>query len=317
MGKKSAKKFLFLLAGLFLGALPLWGESYDPPSGGEPPPRILSPAQNPGEGIYSHQVYSAVSQDTLSWTKEGRLLFDHASVPDAVIKGNTVFLYFMDAGGRRHVMSVAQSSDGGKTWNKSTVAITGKQMPGDSVDPNPLLSDSGRIRLFYMSGFGPPVPGQNHQDAEHCIDSALSDDGIHFQEEKGHRFCRKGITDPDVVRTKDGWKMFVSFGEQNLSTTSTDGMTFIEDSNPASTNGSVSRTIPVDGGYRMFKCSRMSGIASQFTTDFVTWKDEGVRLRADNNQIMCDPGVVRLSDGTYKMFYKTMPVKFKPLQPVR
>lgn len=256
-------------------------------------------------GIFSHQVYSASSKDSLTWTLDNQLLFDHASVPDAVItKDGTIFLYFMDAS-KGHGMSVAKSQDLGKTWQKFKVEIENKKGEGDAVDPNPILLEDGTIRLFYFGTFG---PAQAEPERSHDINSALSKDGIHFVEEDGVRFSAKGITDPDVIKTKTGWKMFVSFGRQNISLSSKDGMTFTHDLKNASYDGSVSRTIAVDGGYRMYKCGD-GGIVSQFTRDFETWQQEGIRIQAKSGEMVCDPGIIPLPDGTYKMFYKVVPAQ--------
>lgn len=263
-------------------------------------------SENIGRGIYSHQIYSALSADGLNWTKEERLIFDHASVPEAVITADgRIYLYFMDAS-EGHAMSVAMSSDLGQTWKKSTVEIADRQTSGHAVDPNVILLADGTFRLFYLGTFGPPQFGQL-QESHIC--SALSKDGIHFIEENGFRFTKRGmITDPDVVKTSSGWMMFVSEGRKNLVTSSSDGMTFVEIGNPASLSGAVSKTIAMGGGWRMYRCGQ--GIESQFTRDFKIWIQEGVRVHLDSGKMMCDPSVIRLPDGTYKMFYKTAPAKF-------
>lgn len=266
------------------------------------------PRRDPGQGIYSHQVFSARSKDGLHWQKDGKLLFDHASVPDAVIMPDgTIYLYFMD-GSQGHGMSVAISRDLGRSWTKDTVAISGRQEPGDAVDPNPLLTADGQIRMFYLGTFG-PMQDPSHGSRMHNIRSALSADGIHFGEEPGVRFAHQGITDPDVIQAPSGWKMFVSQGRTNLSTSSPDSQAFTLDDTPASRDGAVSRTVAMDGGFRMYRCSQGGGIASQFTSDFKTWKEEGVVLPAERETITCDPGVIRLPDGTYVMFYKQAPMR--------
>lgn len=263
-------------------------------------------SQNLGQGIYGHQVVSATSRDGLNWTKNDKVIFDHASVPDAVIdKNGKISLYFMDASSG-HEMSVATSTDQGKTWQKKTVNITGRQTQGHAVDPNPIILEDGRIRLFYLGTFGPPDPNNpGETDAKIC--SAVSSDGIHFVEEKGFRFSGKGLTDPDIIKTPTIWKMFVSHGREDLSTSSADGITFTQDEKSASTTGAVSDTIAMEGGYRLYKCSQ-GGIHSQFTKDFKTWVEEGLRISGGFGFGICDPGIIKLPDGTYQMFYKQMPV---------
>lgn len=298
-------KLLLLFFMLFL-ALPSAAQIMPNPYPLRPMMHNPSSIQNLGQGIYNHQVVSATSPDGLNWTKNDNVVFDHASVPDAVIdKTGTIFLYFMDASSG-HEMSVAMSTDQGKTWQKKTVAITGRQTQGHAVDPNPLILNDGKIRLFYLGTFGPPDP-RNPGAANAKICSALSSDGIHFVEEGGFRFSGKGLTDPDVIKTPTGWKMFVSQGREDLSTSSPDGITFTQDEKSASTTGAISDTIAMEDGYRLYKCSQ-GGIHSQFTKDFKTWTEEGLRISGGFGFGICDPGIIKLPNGTYKMFYKQMPV---------
>lgn len=275
-----------------------------------PTPQFNAP-QNPpapGQGIYNHQIYSATSPDSLTWTKDGALIFDHASVPEAVItEDGIIHLYFMDAS-EGHQMSVAISKDLGKTWSKSAVEISNRQeQDGGAVDPNVILMPDNSFRMFYFGSFGKILQGQTSGISR--IYSATSTDGIHFTEESGTRFFKRGlITDPDAMRTLKYWKLFVAEGEKNLSTTSKDGTTFTEDASAASTKGAISKTIAVPGGYRMYRCGK-GGIESQFSTNLKDWKQEGVRLTPDAQRITCDPTVIQLPDGSYKMYYKTAPMQ--------
>lgn len=299
---------------LVLICVPIIANAVTPvaPGGGPPIPiHPLKPGMpptpnqphNPGDGIRSHQVYSANSKDGKNWILDGKLLFDHASVPDAVIDSKgTIYLYFMDASNHQHQMSVAVSRDSGKSFEKKKVEIANRQTDGQAVDPNPVLLDDGRIRLYYFGTFGPPKPNE----PDHTINSAISSDGIHFTEEAGVRFAAPHITDPDVIKVEGGWKMFVSQGRLNLSTSSKDGLTFIQDKNPASTTGAVSRTIAIDGGYRMFTCGH--GIEMQYTKDFVTWRMEGTAIEPAPGYVVCDPGIIKLPHGTWIMYYKQVPM---------
>ena len=320
-------------------------------------------AQRMGGGIYEHQIYSASSKDSLNWTRDGQLLFDHASVPDAIVtKEGTIFLYFMDAS-EGHLLAVAKSTDQGKTWQKSSVIINGKERT-DAVDPCPVLLDDGRIRLYYFGNFkemgmrqGPGMqkggfrngefqrggfrrpPGQfgfrheqdfpmqkpqgfkqkgdfslekgqgprQREEEDHKFYSAISSDGVHFEEE-GICLTDKMITDPDVVKTDTGWKMMVSKGRELLIASSPDGKDFTLSDEILSSQGAVSETIAVDGGYRTY-ISGGNGIYSQFTKDFEYWKNEGQRLGPESGKIIADPSVIKLPDGTYKMFYKEMPTR--------
>lgn len=268
------------------------------------------------QGIKNHQVYVAKSKDALKWEKQNQVLFDSASVPDAVLgKDGKIYLYFMDAS-QGHEMSVAISSDKGKTWKKQTVEISGRQEKGgEAVDPNPVLLEDGRIRLFYLGSFRKPKKikqkrrmrrdrPRGPQNLNH-IYSAISTDGIHFTEEKGIRLSHMLITDPDVIQINKEWKLFVSYRGVNISASSSDGLNFKIDPNLATTAGNISNTIPIKGGYRMFVCGQ-EGIESLFSKNGEEWKKEaGVRLPG-NGQVICDPGIIQLQEGTYLMFYKTI-----------
>jgi hypothetical protein len=272
--------------------------------GQEPQNRFIPQQQS--DGIYSHQVYSAISRDMVTWQKEDVLIFDHASVPEAVIDAQgVIYLYFMDASERPDRMSVGLSRDAGTTWEKKSVEIAGRQTEGQAVDPNVMILKDGTFRMFYLATFGPPDPNQTR---ENHIGSALSRDGVHFTEEPGFRFSSSDrITDPDAIKTPSGWRMFLSRGQINLSTVSPDGNSFLERGPPTADDGAVSKTVPAEGGWRMFRCAR-GGIASQFTADFSSWKDEGARIVAEPGKMTCDPSVIKLPDGTYKMFYKMAPM---------
>lgn len=119
----------------------------------------------------------------------------------------------------------------------------------------------------------------------------MKEDGVRYQHETM-------VYDPDVVKMGDVWRMFVSLGSRNLSTVSNDGLSFSRE-NELPFEGSVSCTIPLENGYRMYYM-RQRDIFSSFSSDGRNWVSENLRL--DNAG---DPTVIKLSNGAYKMFYKT------------
>jgi len=259
---------------------------------------------------YDHQVYLAKSNDGLKWKVNASPLYQHASVPDIVrLKNGTLLIYFVDWSGQDvvkedHYLSVAKSTDQGKTWWRTRVKILSRKGDGRAVDPNAIVLKNGKVKLFYLGNFGRPNP-PNQPAKVHHIYSATSTDGITFKEDPGVRFSHPKVTDPDVIQTPLGWKMFVTEKQTNLMASSTDGKTFTLAPKPASTNGAISKTIAMSGGYRMYKCSR-DGLRSQFTKDFQTWRDEGVRIKLKGGMgPVCDPGIVKLKDGSYLMVLKT------------
>ena len=260
-------------------------------------------------GPYYHQVYKAVSADGLNFTKVGGVLLDKASVPDAVsLPDGRLVIYAVDGGGRSESgLMVAISEDQGATWKQGSLQLKGLQPPGKGVDPNAVMTPEGAVRLYYVV-FPRKMPinaqGRVVTTGETIrIKSALSSDGVNFDEEEGVRYqTAEMITDPDTVKIGDKWYMYVSMGPKNVALSSSDGMTF-NLVGPIREQGSVSRTVPAgEGRYRQYFCRE--GIASAVSADGLTWTDEaGQRLEADRGKIMCDPAPVKLGDG-WLMFYK-------------
>ena len=260
-----------------------WVSDITPGSGAGAPPGGTT-----NDGPWNHRVMSATSSDGLTWVKDNRIISDQASVPDAILENeDNIRVYYVDWY-NGHVISVALSHDGVNwIYKKITIQgeVAGSQTGISPVDPDIVLLQDGRYRLFYMYAGG--------------IYSAISNYGINFVKEDGVRYQQEGMVyDPDVVKMGDVWRMFVSLDIRNLSTVSSDGLSFSRE-NELPFDGSVSCTIPVENGYRMYYI-KQGGIYSSFSSDGRNWVFEGLRL--DN---AADPTVIRLSDGIYKMFYKT------------
>jgi len=265
-----------------------WVNDVTPGSGAGTPPGGYSQ-----DGPWNHRVMSATSSDGLSWVKDDIIIADQASVPDAIVdnEGN-IRIYYVDWY-NGHVISVALSHDGTNwIYRKITIQgeVAGSQSGISPVDPDIVLLPDGRYKLYYMYG------GE--------IRSAVSNYGINFVKESGVRFQEGGYTwmDPDVVKMGNVWRMFTwriitDTTNEVVSTISSDGLSFTKE-NALTTVGNISCTIPVESGYRMYYVE--AGIRSAFSGDGVNWVGEGLRLDG-----AADPTVIRLQDGTYKMFYKT------------
>jgi hypothetical protein len=264
-----------------------WVSDIAPGSGAGTPPGEIT-----GDGPWNHRVMSASSSDGLTWVKDNKIIADQASVPDAIVDSDgNIRIYYVDWY-NGHVISVALSHDGiDWIYKKVTIQgeVAGSQSAVSPVDPDIVLLPDGRYRLFYM------------YDGE--IYSAISKYGINFVKENGVRFQGEpGETwmDPDVVKMGDVWRMFtwriVGDTCEVISAVSSDGLTFTKE-NVLTTVGNISCTIPVTGGYRMYYVE--SGISSAFSSDGRNLVYEGVRL-----EDAADPTVIRLPNGTCKMFYK-------------
>ena len=260
-----------------------------------------SVSQDPN-GPYYHQIYSATSKDGLNWEKQNKVLFDHASVPGAVIKDNIIYLYFVDASGNSAQLSVAVSKDLGKTFKKQEAKVEGTESP---VDPSPDLLENGQIRLYYFTS---PVSGNDPAKAEgkHQIYSADSEDGITFKNPK-LAYEDDNLTDPDVFKTANDWRLLVSRGTNLDLAISNDGLSFTKQVDFSWNKGAISDTFNFAGTFRTFYCGQ-GGIGSATGADSGKLTPEpGVRIQ-EQNKVVCDPSIIQLPDSSYLMFYKTMDV---------
>ncbi len=278
-----------------------------PPAGqtpGAPPQGKAQPGAQGGP--YLHHIESATSQDGLSWTKDERVLIEHASVPTAIVTPEgKVRLYYVDASKIPETTNCAESSDGGKTFTVLNCVIE-KLSSEKALDPSIVRLSDGRYRLYYYGAAGNP----DTQDT-HYIVSAISTDGVRFTEE-GRVFNYPGLVDPDVFWTGKEWLMYVHALQQGtIVARSKDGASF-EYVGAFSPEG-YGTTAPVkldDGRFRLYAFNqRGQATFHSFTsTDALTWTPEaGERLKAKEGTEITDPFVVRLADGTWKMFYKVDP----------
>jgi hypothetical protein len=285
-----------------LTCLILWACS---PAAAARPGRQTPPP--PTEGPYVHQVYSASSPDGLTWTHDDVELLDHASVPCAVVTPEgAIRLYYVDASEIPETINCAESRDGGRTF--TVLGLTIRNRPSEkAVDPSIVLLGDGRYRLYYYaSGQNPDGPGT------HSIGRAVSTDGIHFEQE-GEALAYPGLVDPDVFKAGKTWLMFVF--------SATDRTTVVARSRNGKKFSGVAplgltgwgTTAPVrldDGRYRLYAFNQngQEYVASFVSTDGLAWtREPGTRLAAPEGKEITDPFVVRLGDGSWKMFFKVSP----------
>lgn len=267
---------------------------------------------NDPNGPFYHKIYKAESKDGLSFTKVEGIIFDKASVPDVVrMPDGKIFLVAVDGARRSNSMfMVAMSEDNSEIWRVGSLQLKASDMKEPRADPEIILLPDGKLRLYYivfpkkmpaLDAEGKPLPLEEPV----VVKSAISEDGVNYSEEDGIRYQSNTelITDPDVIKIKDKWFMYISQGRNNVATSSDDGLNFKLEKT-IRTDGSVSKTVDIGAGkYRQFFCKE--GISSAVTTDGLIWSDEpGSRLSADPGQIICDPAPVRLSENLWLMFYK-------------
>lgn len=254
-----------------------------------------------GPGPYRDQISYATSADLLHWTASGVILVEHTSVPDAIVKDGVIWAYFVDVTqeGKPEQIGVLRSADLGQTWSEKVfIEIIGgcNVVP---VDPSPFLLPDGRIRLYFPD-FGPQRSGNKGDQIQ--IRSAISSDGLQFTMEDGIRFERVGGQfDPSVVLVDGVYHMYVGTkdGQQVISATSTDGLTFTEEG--VAYSGSAVPEVYYDGTrYILYT----AGIEMASSTDGKTFTKLPNRFSAPGG-MTADPGVVQLGDGQYLMVYKT------------
>lgn len=249
------------------------------------------------QGPYHDSVSFATGTSLTKWTDSGKVLAEHASVPDVILKEGTLYVYFVDVAtdGIAEQLGLIKSSDSGKTWSdKQIVSIKGL---GDkvAVDPNPYLLEDGQIRLYYFDISKTKTEGLQNN----TIYSAISNDGLNFTQEAGKRFTYPAIFDPSVIKVDGVWRMYVGTDDQKvLSATSTDGMTFSYEG-IALSSGAIPKVVYEDGTYYLFT----GGIEISTSKDGKTFTKTTNRF--DSGKLTADPGVVKLGDGSYFMVYKT------------
>lgn len=249
------------------------------------------------EGPYNDKISFATSTDLLSWTDSQKTLAEHSSVPGAIYKDSTIYVYFVDVAEDCYSekLSLIKSTDQGASWTaKETVYIKGL---GDkvAVDPAPFLMDDGRVRLYYFDIEGSKNPAEDFK-----IYSAISTDGINFAEE-GVCFSNPGTLDPDVIKVDDTWRLYTGDIENNatISATSSDGLNFTKEGT-AYSGGSVPDVFYKDNTYFLYTV----GINIATSEDGKSFTDTGKSFRSQLGMVTADPSVIELNDGSYMMLYK-------------
>ena len=260
---------------------------------------------NDPRGPYYHEVYVATSKDGLNFAP-GRLLWDHASVPGAVFVDNVMLVYYVDGtGSSPSGITVARSTDLGKTWTKYALVLPEPiQSTCAPADPDPVYLGNGTIRLFLTCFTS--IGGTSY------IGTAASKDGITFTLDSSKKVLSpqggRPYTDPDAIQADGQWGLYVSQGPVDIAYNSTDGINFTE-IGIVSTTGAVSGSIAlVNGTIRHYFCGN-NGIESAIsTTPSSDWRIEpGVRIPIGTNTTVCDPSPIILQNGTYMLFYKIQP----------
>jgi hypothetical protein len=215
-------------------------------------------------------------------------VLDHASVPDGVRRPDgTVLVYYVNgAAGSVYVARLV----GDSAQAIGPIVVDGVTGPVGIVDPDVQTVAGGKVRMFYLNGFGAPGSG-----TPRAMCSADSDDGIRFTT-RAPAFTWTGaeqFTDPTVIPLADGsWLMAISLGQQSVIARSADGVSFTREAT-LSFGGVPELAVAPDGALRLYVCA--AGIVAYRSTDNGrTWSREQTVVGPGFNgkPIVCDPSLV-------------------------
>ncbi|MBI4893816.1 MAG: hypothetical protein HY821_24580 [Acidobacteria bacterium] len=266
------------------------------------------------DGPWNHRILLATSSDGLSWSIRSEPLAEKASVPELFLDPNgRPTIFFVDASGTPEGIGALQLTPEG-AWQRVGTDLR-------DVDPNIVLLPDGTYRAYTKSSL------------DGAISAYSSKDGLHW-DALGEVFRDPrytNATDPDVFQTPGEWVMLVSLGANLLRCTSTDGLHFTATGTILSLGGSVSDTVPVEGGWRTYfhvnpnpATSSLFKIRSAFTPDGKAWQvEDGDRVIAPPDGPaslgVADPAPIQLPDGSWLMAIKSFiaPISTTPPQPAQ
>ncbi|HFC08967.1 MAG TPA: hypothetical protein ENJ54_03775 [Chloroflexi bacterium] len=244
--------------------------------------------------LYNHQVYLTTTSDGRTFPEEGKLILEHASVPDLVLgPDGHLWVYFVNGEPGHHGIFAARQTDNG-TWETVGCVTLDGQFNGNAVDPNVVRLPDGRFRLVYFQG---NFVSQTLQPGDpNPIFSAVSDDGLHFTVE-GQLIAIQHATDPTLVQLPDGtWLLAVTVGDQTVFARSDDGSHFTEFGEPVRDKGIPELAVFPDGSVGLYLAHMYRS-----TDGGRTWQ------RLDDVQVPgsgSDPSLTALPEGGYAFAYK-------------
>ncbi len=282
-----------------------------------PPPSAEQGAPPGNEGIQSHIVRSATSEDGLTWTVDEGTRLTSASVPCAINDGDKrVLIYYVKPpdGLTTHTENTAcaVAEDGIHFTPVPDFKIDGMRTM-KACDPAIIRDEEGKFRLYY---FGSDFHGDPARaEGAHSIALATSDDGVHYRE-TGEVISREELCDPDVFRVGKEWFMFVHGAGGTVIARSDDGLKFRYHGVLQLQGWATTMPVPLEGGrLRLYAFEQRPGsniVGSFISTDGLNWQQEpGARLTADAGQQITDPFVIRWR-GKWKMYFKTHAIPTPP-----
>lgn len=256
----------------------------------------------------------------LEWSKDAGTRVSDGSVPYVYrLKDGRFRLYYCSGGGILSAISADglyfEKEPGGR------IAPTGGQGSAEAMvcDPSVIDLPDGRIRMYYKGATGPGGPGQ----ARHKIFSAISSDGLSFQKE-GLRIDSEKTNDdgwasvPEAIRLRDGRVRiyYVSnakdVGHGIVSAISSDGLNFTKEETKLTGFVDPAVTILPDGKYLLLALAFPFGQGEALSPGFYSFiSEDGIHFASPQPVLLengiFDPAIVRLDDGSYRVFYGAIP----------
>ncbi len=267
-------------------------------------------------GPWWDEVRVATSKDGRQFSDLRTTAIRRASVPEAVVDSNGhVWLFYVDSNPKNLLHAVeedrpfktgligigglaAAKSEDGNRFAPVEIEIA-NAVQGEIVDPDIVLGADGVWRLYYLGvpakDLAPDTPDPARSPGRHRFYLATSKDLVHWEQQGVAWTGPHGGADPAVYRTGDGTYFILGGGSGR----SSDGGRTFSETRMSTGRWGQPDVVPVDGGFRLFYSTR-AGIRSAFSSDGTAWKEEeGVRFREG-----ADPSVVRMKDGSWRMYYK-------------
>lgn len=168
----------------------------------------------PSSKGFVHGIFSAISSDGKSWSKEDGVRQSNASFPDVIkLKDGSYRMYFQSMGG----IQSAASKDGMNWTKESGVRIDASDSAGLKITqvgaPSTIQIDNGTYVLVYRgtldSTYDPEAPNKG----TNLIFWATSADGLNFQKQgiavDSRNATYNGFLDgPDFSKWDDGWRLY-------------------------------------------------------------------------------------------------------------
>jgi hypothetical protein len=158
-------------------------------------------AGDPAADPQAHEIHLAISTDGIRF-QENAVVFAQSGLvdPDVIVFQEKWLMYVFDG----HVTVIATSTDGRKF-----TSLQGLDLPGWGT-PAPVLLANGHLRLYAF---------EQRKPTANLVGSFVSTDGLKWTAEPGarlHASATEQITDPFVIRWKDGYKMYFKISAPNV-----------------------------------------------------------------------------------------------------